>query len=89
MTKVNAPEAELNRPHSVGLYWARKSGFKFWNYIIRVYGDYPFLKIDLYDLQNHRMTHDATWIDIKEVGPQIFPGEMPNVEGDRKDFYPV
>lgn len=36
----------MNAPNEPGLYWARERGSKYWNYIVRVGGESPYLSIE-------------------------------------------
>lgn len=36
----------MNAPNEAGFYWARERGTNWWNYIVRVTGEAPYLKID-------------------------------------------
>lgn len=75
----------INMPSGPGIFWARTKGYHWWNLIAHVYGDVPFLKVDLWSVMDCTATEDASIMDIVEFGDMIAP-EIPNVEGDRDDF---
>lgn len=87
MPKLTAPDVKLNPPADAGVYWARGSGYRFWNFMVRVYGNSPYFRIDVWDILNHKFYHDANFVDIKEFGPALYVGVVPDVDGDRKDWY--
>lgn len=74
----------VNWPQGQGFYWARYRGFKFWNLILSVYGDVPFLRIDAWDMSENKVIENLDPETIQEFGPLISLSG-PDIEGARED----
>lgn len=59
----------MNEKITNGYYWAKTSGYKWFNAVIHVYGDTPFCKIEGYDFSNNKEVKDISAID--EFGARI------------------
>lgn len=57
-------------PTEIGFYWAKSDTYQWWNLIVEVYGESPFLKIRAWnrgkDVLSIFQSHD-----IKSWGPKI------------------
>lgn len=64
---------EKDMPKEVGYYWARGSGFKWWNLIINIYGEFPYLRYRIWDIVNDRIVldKDRYSVLIEEIGMKI------------------
>lgn len=60
-------------PKEPGYYWAKESCFKWWNLIIRVYGDSPYLRYDTWNIYRDKLIPDDRRSEtfIGEIGPKI------------------
>lgn len=79
----------LNTPDSDGIYWARSKRSKWWNLIVKVYGDPPFLTVDVV----WRWAEDQLVInrnmlsEVYEFGPKIETPTDPTLQGEEKHVY--
>jgi hypothetical protein len=73
-----------NKPSEPGLYWARSRGYRWWNLIVRVGGEPPYLSIvairDSVDLQPENADKIYTF------GDEIKPPEVER-DPDEKTLY--
>jgi len=58
-------------PNTPGLYWARRSGFRWWNLILRCSGTAPFMRIDGWDRSQETVLKNLDPADVAEWGPLI------------------
>lgn len=58
-----------NRPQETGYYWAKTNGYKWYNIIVQVYGDFPFFKVNGYDFSKDKGVTDIS--QIAEFGNRI------------------
>lgn len=72
-------------PQQAAFYWARERDFEFWNMIVNVYGDAPFLRIDAWYWMAEQARVDIHVDEIEEFGPMIAE-RPPAIEGKRKDW---
>ncbi|PXZ44932.1 hypothetical protein DMB45_00340 [Sanguibacteroides justesenii] len=56
-------------PRKTGNYWVKTNGYEWFNGIAKVYGEFPFYKVDGWDWANDRRITDISNID--EFGKQI------------------
>lgn len=70
----------INLPSKEGFYWARSGTYNWWNLIVRVYGDAPFFRIDVWSYSDHSFGMNVSVYDIEEFGPMIVE-EAPKREG--------
>lgn len=63
----------INTPTEAGIYWARTSRCQWWNLIVNVIGDAPFLSVDsLWKWSDMTLITDPrSLLDIKEFGPKL------------------
>jgi hypothetical protein len=72
---------KLNVPVDKGFYWARGRSYKWWNLIVRVYGDFPFYKLDIWDYSDRKLLTNVWLGEVEEFGPKI-DEEAPDIERD-------
>ena len=60
-----------NLPNKSGFYLARSMGFDWWNMVVDISGDAPFLKVKVYDRASDSMYKSLTLADVYEFGPEI------------------
>lgn len=65
------PNSVAHIPTSEGFYWAKTSGYQWFNLIIRIHGESPFLHIDAWEYVERRVIADIHPYEIAEVGPLI------------------
>lgn len=72
-------------PQGESFWWGRSSGYRYWNLIVRVRGEAPFFRLDIWDLRNGVFVKDADPFHVYEYGPKIADGP-PKVVGRRDDW---
>lgn len=72
----------MDKPTVPGLYWAKtSSGYEWWNLIVEVYGESPYLAIKV--IANRAgESESAPGFDV--IGPRLYP---PSDRGER--VYPI
>lgn len=76
---------EMNVPDGPCIVWARTSGMAWWNLIVRVSGDAPFMRMDAFDLRDDTAHRDIKLHEIQEFGA-VISKEIPDVAGKRRDI---
>ena len=67
-----------NIPNETGLYFARSDcGYKWYDMIVKVYGDAPFFKINGWKRGIHEVCGNFDINDIEDFGPKIDEPEVP------------
>lgn len=74
-----------NLPSKPGFYWARIKGYNWFNLIAQVYGDVPFLRLDIWYVGTSEAVEDVELELIEEFG-DLIAEEAPDVVGPRKDI---
>lgn len=63
---------DKNLPNSAGFFWARSSpDMEWWDLIVRVYGEAPFMELDIYDVLRDNLDLAASVDNIDLFGPEI------------------
>lgn len=78
-------ERESMIPQSVGLYWGRTRGCRWWNLLVMVRGDVPFFRLDILDAKEDKFYKDLSPYYVEEFGPKIVDGP-PGIVGKRDDW---
>lgn len=60
---------DKNLPQEPGYYWAATAGMEWCNAVVRVYGDFPFFKVEGYNFQVNREVDDIS--QIRKFGHKI------------------
>jgi hypothetical protein len=60
-----------NQPSKPGFFWAKSSGCKWYDLILNVYGEAPYLKIQGWSRRNGSGVYKYEPGDIEEWGPEI------------------
>lgn len=82
---VRVEPEQIVRPPHAGFWWARTQGCKWWNLIVRVWGDPPYYSIDIWDIKENVLLKDTKVHYIHETGPLIAL-DMPDIVGGREDW---
>lgn len=68
---MNKDEAEVRRLPSVGgFYWARQTAYEWYNLIVYVMGDPPFMRLRAWHYIDGE-SHEIEVYNIAEFGPRI------------------
>lgn len=74
----------MKKPDKPGLYWARSWRCEWWNLVVQVTGEAPYLKINnVWSLSDDRWVRDDV---IGMFGPGIYEPEPPVLSQDEKRY---
>jgi hypothetical protein len=60
-----------NIPQYPGFFWARSAGYKYWNLLVYVQGEAPFLFLEAWEYNEGILRSLIHTYDIEEFGPEI------------------
>jgi hypothetical protein len=72
---TKTPDPKPVPPTERGLYWAKQKGFKWFNFIVYITGEAPYLKLRYALSRNDDCLNTLTLDDIGEWGPEILTPE--------------
>lgn len=65
-------EAERrNWPNREGYFWAAQSNYQWWNMIVKVYGEAPFFRMDVWFHVEGKVVRNVPIYDIDLFGPEM------------------
>lgn len=71
-----------NPPGEPGIYWARSFKCEWWNLIVEIAGDVPYLRIEwVYDRKEAKITADGM---IQDFGTKIEPPPDPKLSSGER-----